>query len=287
MPRKGTFVILDTKAKEFDVTRGNEVIDWDIISHGSRQLTKRDVVEVKRALAKTFDHTCDVEKSLLSEGYGISSINKSHIIMFYVRTGESSNNSSYLVDGKNYIQGFVCATIHRETSRINKRFNVHLLCAREKVGTMLMNFLERYAEFKYDVPLITLNALESVIGYYQKLGYKHYTDSCVYKPGISKARKVGNDEDGYRMSKCIMPKVIFKLQRERSSILNTRNNNRLTPKGFAKTPKGGYQRTKAEPMKKSVHTRWVDGKKQTHIRYKSPEQVKVRYTPYGPRPRRR
>ena len=230
MTRKGTFVILDKKFNKIDVTPGDEDINWKILKHGQRNLTQMSVDEVQNALAKTFEHTCDVEKSLLSKGYGVSSINKSHIIMFYVRSGQSSNQNSYLIDGKNYIQGFVCATVHRETTRINKRFNVHVLCAREKVGTMLMNYLEQYAEFQHEVPLITLNALESVIGYYEKLGYKHYTDSCVYKPGISRTRKRGNDEDGYRMSKCIMPKVILKLKEENSSILNTHNNFRCRSK---------------------------------------------------------
>lgn len=65
-------------------------------------------------------------------------------------------------------------------------------------GSLVLGEAEKFAAGK-GYGLIKLSALPSVVGFYEKKGYREVGNAC--KGG--KEKRIGNDIDGYRMTKCL------------------------------------------------------------------------------------
>ena len=81
---------------------------------------------------------------------------------------------------------------------------INLVCAGTKgYGRILIERVHELACHE-KINLVKLSALPSVRGYYPKLGYVESDNACVKcKRRDKSCKEKGNDDDGYRMTKCI------------------------------------------------------------------------------------
>lgn len=75
---------------------------------------------------------------------------------------------------------------------------VDLLCSPDRAGSLLLRETESLA-MQLRLPLLRLSALPEVVGFYKKKGYKHKDNACRHE----RARRRGNNSNGYRMTKCM------------------------------------------------------------------------------------
>ena len=283
----GSMVMIHTETGNAGVLHGEEagLIQWDALNviTGKIHLEK-----IRKALYRTYAHTCKVNESELSEGHVKDSIWNAEFLFLYIRPKYSANSNSHIVDNSVFIQGFLCVTTKStDTKRQSRHFHVNLLCSKERVGRLLMSELENQAK-RNNVPLITLNALDNAIGFYEKIGFKHSTDYCKFMPLKSRIRVHGTEYVGYRMSKCLLPGVKLRVPlppgtvatpsasktprtktrtKPRSTI---RRKSRTGARSRVRVPKKGFGATKrspgssrspgsrgsSRPTTKSVHTRF-------------------------------
>lgn len=79
-----------------------------------------------------------------------------------------------------------------------------IVCSSHRQGRMVIEAAENLAASK-NKPLVTLKALNNVIGWYKKLGYNRTNNDCNPKTdsiGIPVVPK-GDSKSGYPMSKCL------------------------------------------------------------------------------------
>lgn len=132
------------------------------------------------------------EKINISPDFFMESIVQSDYLIIKMRNRHSATRSN---KGRVF-RGFCCVSVKP------KYLYVDLVCSDDHAGMQMVLHAENIAK-QLNKSYMKLSALPNVIHRYEKYGYIHHPNACMYKSG-KPLRKVGNDTNGYRMSKCIV-----------------------------------------------------------------------------------
>ena len=131
-------------------------------------------------------------KGLVRHAYGSSQLSKSNYIFVATRMSQGTRSG--------HARTTVCGFLLLQHDKAKNSAYVDIVCSQNRYGSTLLKNAEEFARNVLKVKSIRLSALPHVISFYRKKEYRHLNNACVPR----KEKRVGNNVNGYRMSKCLV-----------------------------------------------------------------------------------